>query len=176
MPPTIALQPSPISALFLIRPVGWRSGCPVDCWLVPFVCVKTCTSKPKTDGGFNFARCYASSARDSGRVVPGMATTPNNLLRFEGRKIQGGELALVTTNIPAPKNALRLYRQRWRIGCLFADAKTRRFNIEVAHMTNPAKLATLLVMVVLAMTWAYRCVSRAMGRQRIPKKSHKRCE
>ena len=26
----------------------------------------------------------------------------------------------------------------------------------------------------LAMTWAYRCASRAMGRQGIPKKAHKR--
>ena len=144
--------------------------------------------------------------------LPGMARTPENPLRFEGRKIKGGELVLVVTNIPAPSNALRLYRKRWRIECLFADAKTRgfracrvklnspdrlnalcfanaastclvntsirsnptRFNIEDTHITNPDKLATLLVIVALAMTWAYRCASRAMGRQGILKKAHKR--
>ena len=106
--------------------------------------------------------------------LPGMARTPENPLRFEGRKIKGGELVLVVTNIPAPSNALRLYRKRWRIECLFADAKTRGFNIEDTHITNPDKLATLLVIVALAMTWAYRCASRAMGRQGIPKKAHKR--
>ena len=106
--------------------------------------------------------------------LPGMARTPENPLRFEGRKIKGGELVLVVTNIPAPSNALRLYRKRWRIECLFADAKTRGFNIEDTHITNPDKLATLLVIVALAMTWAYRCASRAMGRQGILKKAHKR--
>ena len=51
------------------------------------------------DGGFNFARCYASSARDSG-WLPGMARTPENPLRFEGRKIKGGELVLVVGPLP----------------------------------------------------------------------------
>ena len=103
-----------------------------------------------------------------------LARTPENPLRFEERKIKGGELVLVVTNIPAPKNALRLYRKRWRIECLFADANTRGFNIEDTHISNPDKLATLLVIVALAMTWAYRCASQAMGRQGIPKKAHKR--
>ena len=49
-----------------------------------------------------------------------------------------------------------------------------RSNIEDTHITNPDKLATLLVIVALAMTWAYRCASRAMGRQGILKKAHKR--
>ena len=56
------------------------------------------------------------------------------------------------------------------IECLFADAKTRGCNIENTHIANPAKLATLLVIVALAMTWACRCASRTMGRQGIPKK------
>lgn len=106
--------------------------------------------------------------------LPGMARTPENLLRFEGRKIRGAELLLVATNIPAPKNALRLYRKRWGIECLFANAKTRGFNIEDTHITDPAKLATLLAVVALAMTWAYRCASQAMGRQGIRKKAHNR--
>ena len=75
--------------------------------------------------------------------LPGMARTPENLLRFEGRKIKGGELLLVVTNIPAPKNALRLYRKRWGIECLFADTKTRGFNIEDTHIIDHAKLAVL---------------------------------
>ena len=103
--------------------------------------------------------------------LPGMERTLENLLRFEGRKIRGGALLLVATNIPASKNALHLYRKRWGIECLFADAKTRGFNIEDTHITDPAKLATLLAVVALAMTWAYRCASQAMGRKSNPEKS-----
>ena len=113
------------------------------------------------------------SGKWTGRL-PGMDHRPENALRFEGRKLRDGELLLVATNIPAPKNALRLYRKRWGIECLFADAKTRGFNIEDTHITGHAKLATLLAVVALAMTWACRCASHAMGRKAIRKKSHKR--
>ena len=41
-------------------------------------------------------------------------------------------------------------------------------------MTDHSKLRTLLVLVAIAMTWAYRCASRVMGVRGIPKKSHGR--
>ena len=105
----------------------------------------------------------------------GMARTPENLLRFEGKKIDG-ELIVVVTNIPAPKNALNLYRKRWGIECLFADLKTRGLNIEDTHMTNHIKLTTLLNMLTLSIVWAYRCASQKMGRKGIKRKPHGRRE
>ena len=39
-----------------------------------------------------------------------------------------------------------------------------------------SSLRTLLVLVAIAMTWAYRCASRVMGVRGIPKKSHGRRE
>ena len=38
-----------------------------------------------------------------------------------------------------PKKALRLYRKRWQIECLFGDTKTRGFNMEDTRLTQPAK-------------------------------------
>ena len=105
----------------------------------------------------------------------GMARTQENLLRFEGKRIKN-ELVIVATNIPAPTSALRLYRKRWGIECLFADAKTKGFNIEDTHMIDPSKLTTLFIMVTLSMTWSYRCSSQEMGRRSIPKKKHGRLE
>ena len=105
----------------------------------------------------------------------GMDRTPENLLRFEVKKIKN-ELVIVTTNIPAPLSALRLYRKRWGIECLFADAKTKGFNIEDTHMIDPSKLTTLFIMVTLSMTWSYRCSSQEMGRGSIRKKKHGRYE
>ena len=103
--------------------------------------------------------------------LPCMARTPENLLRFEGKTIRVGDLLLVATNIPETKSALRLYRKRWGIECLFADARTRGFNVGDTHITDPAKPATPLAVVALAMTWAYRCASQAMGRNGIRKKA-----
>ena len=81
-----------------------------------------------------------------------------------------GDLVVVVTNVPAPTNALTLYRKRWGIECLFADTKTQGLNIEDAHMTNHAKLSSLLAMVTLSIVWAYCCASQILGRRSIPPK------
>jgi hypothetical protein len=62
------------------------------------------------------------------------------------------------------------------VECMFADAKTRGFNIEDTHITEPDKLATLLLLVALAVTWAYLCATRVMGRGAIPRIGHGRRE
>ena len=104
---------------------------------------------------FQFREFFQGKHRRRGKWkgwISGMAHTSGSPLRFEGQKIKGDELVLVVTNIPAPVNALRLYRKRWGIECLFADAKTRGLNIEDTHMTDHSKLRTLLVLVAIAMT------------------------
>lgn len=59
---------------------------------------------------------------------------------------------------------------------MFADTKTRGLNIEDTHITDPRKLATLLVVIALAVTWAYRCAMGIMGLKDIPKKGHGRLQ
>ena len=85
-----------------------------------------------------------------------MARTPENLLRFEGKKI---ELVIVATNIPV----LCVFTGKDGGSSLFADAKTKGFNIEDTHMIDPSKLTTLFIMVTLSMTWSYRCSWDAEG-------------
>jgi Transposase DDE domain len=90
------------------------------------------------------------------------------------KRLADGEWLIVATNRPDPKQALNDYRKRWGIECLFGDAKTRGFNIEDTHITNPEKLATLIVVIMLATTWAYRCATLTMGMKAIQRKSHGR--
>jgi hypothetical protein len=108
--------------------------------------------------------------------LSGMAMTPSTRLRFAAKTIKGGEALIVATNADDPKRALNLYRRRWGVECLFADSKTRGLNIEDTHITDPGKLATLLAIVALAVTWAYRCATRRMGRTTIRRKVHGRRE
>ncbi|RRH92162.1 hypothetical protein EH240_31130 [Mesorhizobium tamadayense] len=77
----------------------------------------------------------------------------------------------MATNRADPKQALGDYRKRWGIECLFGDAKTRGLNLEDTHITNPEKLASLIVVVMLAITWAYRCAPSTMGMKAIPAKA-----
>ena len=109
-------------------------------------------------------------------LLTGMDASAENRLRCAAKRIKGGELLIVATNMDDAERGLNLSRKRWGIECMFADAKTRGFNIEDTHMTDPDKLATLLVLVALAVTWAYRCATRVMGRGAIRRKGHGRRE
>ncbi|MBN8749642.1 MAG: transposase [Variovorax sp.] len=51
--------------------------------------------------------------------------------------------------------ALDAYRHRWQIECLFADTKTRGFNIGDTRLTNPQKLSLLLAILALALAWTH---------------------
>jgi hypothetical protein len=90
------------------------------------------------------------------------------------KRLATDEWLIVATNCPDPKQALNDYRKRWAIECLFGDAKTRGLNIEDTHITNPEKLASLLVVLMLAITWAYRCATQSMSMKAIPRKRHGR--
>ena len=79
------------------------------------------------------------------------------------------------TNTDGPRRALDLYRRRWGIGCLFADARTRGFNIGDTHITDPRQTPQpSLALSLSAVTWACRCATRVMGRTAIRRKTHNR--
>lgn len=105
-----------------------------------------------------------------------MKTTAEGKLQFAAKRIRNGELLIVATNLDDGPRSLNLYRRRWDVECLLADAKTRGFNSEDTHITDPAKLGNLLVIIALAVTWAYRCATRIMGRKDIRRKMHVRRE
>lgn len=90
------------------------------------------------------------------------------------KRLGNGEWLIIATSRPDPKQALNDYRKRWGIECLFGDTKTRGLNIEDTHITNPDKLASLIIIVMLAITWAYRCATHTMGMKAIRRKSHGR--
>jgi hypothetical protein len=95
---------------------------------------------------------------------------------IDGRKGQQGEWLIVMTNSPDAKAAINAYKNRWAVECLFADAKTRGFNMEDTRMTAPDKIDTLTAIVAMAVTWAYRCATQTMGMKAIKRKTHGRRE
>lgn len=108
--------------------------------------------------------------------INGTAGVTREAVCLAAKPLGNGEWLIVATNRPDPKQALNDYRKRWGIECLFGDAKTRGLNLEDTHITNPEKLASLIVIVMLAITWAYRCATQTMGMKAIPRKSHGRRE
>ena len=78
---------------------------------------------------------------------------------------------IVVTNVEA-QIALRTYRKRWEIECLFGDAKTRGLNMEDTRLTDPRKLGLLMSLTALAIAWAGRTAADKPGTHTPPRKSH----
>ncbi|TPL04833.1 transposase [Mesorhizobium sp. B2-4-14] len=96
--------------------------------------------------------------------------------RIDGRNGQQGEWLIVMTNSPNAKAAISAYKNRWAVECLFADTKTRGFNMEDTRMTAPDKIDTLTAILAIAVTWAYRCATQTMGLKAIKRKVNGRRE
>ncbi len=92
-------------------------------------------------------------------------------LFFAAKRLADGELLIIASNAPATK-ALKAYRRRWQIECLFGDSKTRGLNMEDTRLTQPVKLNTLLVIITLAMAWAYACATAIKGTKSIKTRAH----
>lgn len=124
-------------------------------------------------GRYSFA---ALTRKHRQRAWEGRLSDMTTPLRFAATRGRRGERIIVATNTPDARRALNAYARRWGIECLFADTKTRGLNLEDTHITDPAKLDTLLAIVALAVTWAYRCATCLMGRGAIARKTHGRRE
>jgi hypothetical protein len=88
-------------------------------------------------------------------------------------RLKTGELLIIASR-SRPQHALNIYRQRWKIETLFAALKTRGFNLEATHMTDPAKLSTLIAILAMAASVAYKTSLWAFGGQSSRCKAHGR--
>jgi hypothetical protein len=109
----------------------------------------------------------------SGRLGPGHAEgggADAPLLGFAAKRLDG-EWLIVASNL-APAKGLALYRKRWQIECLFAEAKTRGLNLEDTRLSCPRKLALLMGLVALALAWAACAAIRRLGHDAPARKVH----
>lgn len=62
---------------------------------------------------------------------------------------------LILVSYNRPEESVEYYRIRWQIETLFKSLKTSGFNIEDTHVTILERLDRLLLLVMIAFTWAY---------------------
>ena len=60
-------------------------------------------------------------------------------LTLKYKRIKDGDALIIATDTGYRGRAFNMYRRRWAMECLFADAKTRGLNLEDTHVTNPDK-------------------------------------
>jgi len=105
--------------------------------------------------------------------IGGSEDTASPPVRIVIRRLKTGELLIIASR-SRPQHALNIYRQRWKIETLFAALKTRGFNLEATHMTDPAKLSTLIAILAMTASVAYKTGLWALGGQPRRCKAHGR--
>jgi Transposase DDE domain len=91
------------------------------------------------------------------------------------RRHDNGELVIIVTN-GDPRQALDNYLKRWGIEVLFANLKTRGFNLEDTHLTKLDRISTMLQMVSIAYIWALKTGEQCSNQEPIRLKAHGRKE
>ncbi len=92
-------------------------------------------------------------------------------LHFAVKWLRDGEILIVSTNGHAGK-ALKIYRRRWQIECLFGDSKSRGLNMEDTRLSQPAKLNTLLFIITVSIAWSYACATAVKAKGSIKTLTH----
>lgn len=59
----------------------------------------------------------------------------------------------LVTNMKTAKNACYYYSKRFRIETFFSDQKSRGFNIDKSHLSDPTRLSRLMIAACLAYIW-----------------------
>ena len=76
-----------------------------------------------------------------------------------------------------PSGATALYRRRWEIETMFGALKSRGFDLEKTHLTDPGKVRRLVGLLALAFCWTHLVgEKRAFCQGRPPTKTHGRPE
>jgi hypothetical protein len=110
-------------------------------------------------------KSWCRLGQDAGKCSP--------FIRLVVMRLPTGEfLALACSS--KPHRALASYRQRWTIETLFANLKTKGFNLEDTHITAPDKLSTLLAVLALTVTLCVKTGVAAARLRPIPIKKHGR--
>ena len=78
-----------------------------------------------------------------------------SLVYVVGKKTENGDYHIVITDAK-PEEALRRYARRQEIETMFGCLKTRGFNFEATHMTEPERSDNLLAVMTIAFVWSYR--------------------
>ncbi len=142
---------------------------------VPFVIRMKQDMCIRLEDGRRFALASLLRKTKKNRRIRGALELPDKQghlpLTFAAKKIGKGDWLIVAANRDGHR-ALKAYRRRWSIECLFGDSKTRGLNMEDTRLTDIRKLSLLLAIVAIAMAWSSKTAAIALGTNKPPKKNH----
>jgi hypothetical protein len=88
------------------------------------------------------------------QVLEGRRSVLGQELFIIGHCLPDGEYLIIVTN-DEPETALDEYSRRWEIETLFGCLKTRGFNFEATHITEPKRISKLMALLAIAFCWCH---------------------
>lgn len=88
------------------------------------------------------------------QVLKGLRTVLGHELFIIGHRLADGEYLIIVTN-DEPETALDEYARRWEIETLFSCLKSRGFNFESTHITEPKRISKLVALLAIAFCWCH---------------------
>jgi hypothetical protein len=71
-------------------------------------------------------------------------------------RLDDGDFLFIASSGAPQAGAIDAYADRWQVETLFGALKSRGFNLEDTHLTDPKRLAKLMGLLALAFAWTYR--------------------
>ncbi len=88
--------------------------------------------------------------------LPGRRPVWGCFVHLSALRLEDGDFLFIASSGAPQAEALDAYADRWQVETLFGCLKSRGFNLEDTHLTDPQRLAKLMGLLALAFAWTCR--------------------
>lgn len=89
-------------------------------------------------------------------LLPGRRPVWGCFVHLTALRLEDGDFLFIASSGAPQAEAIDAYADRWQVETLFGCLKSRGFNFEDTHLTDPERLAKLMGLLALAFAWTYR--------------------
>jgi len=90
------------------------------------------------------------------RHLPGRRPVWGCFVHISALCLDDGNFLFIASSGAPQADAINAYADRWQIETLFGCLKSRGFNFEDTHLTDPGRLGKLMGLLALAFAWTFR--------------------
>lgn len=89
-------------------------------------------------------------------LLPGRRPVWGCFVRLSALRLDDGGFLFIASSGAPQAEAVDAYADRWQVETLFGCLKSRGFNFEDTHLTDPERLSKLMGLPALAFAWTYQ--------------------
>lgn len=90
------------------------------------------------------------------RRLPGRRPVWGSFVHLTALRLDDGDFLFIASSSAPQAEAIDAYADRWQVETLFGCLKSRGFNFEDTHLTDPERLSKLMGLLALAFAWTYK--------------------